>query len=71
MLGRLSPHLERLSSVVLVALGWDDARAAFVAAIRARGVETLVLVVGDRTSRTAQTTMVPLDAITRGEALAL
>jgi hypothetical protein len=56
---------------VLVALGWDDARAAFVAAIRARGVQTLVLVVGDRTSRTTQTTMVPLDAITRGEALAL
>ena len=71
LLGRLSPHLERLSSVVLVALGWDDARAAFVAAIRARGVETLVLVVGDRASRTTHATTVPLDAITRGEALAL
>ncbi|HMJ55632.1 MAG TPA: DUF58 domain-containing protein [Polyangiaceae bacterium] len=71
MLGRLSPYLERLSSVVLVALGWDDARAAFVAAIRARGVETLVLVVGDRTSRTTHATTVALDSITRGEALAL
>jgi uncharacterized protein (DUF58 family) len=71
MLGRLSPHLERLSSVVLVALAWDDARAAFAAAVRARGVATAVLVVGDRASRTPQTTTVPLDAIRRGEALAL
>jgi len=71
MLGRLSPYLERLSSVVLVALDWDDARAAFVAAMRARGVETLVLVVGDHASRTTQATTVPLEAITKGEALAL
>jgi uncharacterized protein (DUF58 family) len=71
MLGRLSPHLERLSSVVLVALDWDDARAAFAAAIRARGVATVVLVVGDRASRTPHATTVPLDAITRGEALPL
>jgi uncharacterized protein (DUF58 family) len=71
MLGRLSPHLERLSSVVLIARVWDDARVAFASAIRARGVETVVLVVGDRASRTVQATTVPLDAITRGEALAL
>jgi uncharacterized protein (DUF58 family) len=71
MLGRLSSHLERLSSVVLIALAWDDARAAFVAAIGARGVGTKVLVVGDAASQTAHATTVSLDAITRGEALSL
>lgn len=71
ILGQLAPHLDRLSSVVLVALDWDDARAACVRAIEARGVATVVLVVGDRAERTPGVTTVPLDAITRGEELAL
>jgi hypothetical protein len=70
-LAQLAPHLERLSSVVFVALAWDDARAAFVAAIRARGVGCVVLIVGDETARTANATTVPLSAIVQGEAISL
>ncbi len=68
---RLGGHLETLSTVVLVLLAWDDARAAFVAAIRARGTACVVLVVSDRTSHEPHATMVALGAITRGEALPL
>jgi len=70
-LAHLEPHLERLSSVVLVALAWDDARAAFVAAIRARGVGCLVLIVGDEAARTDSATTVPLSAIVQGRAISL
>jgi uncharacterized protein (DUF58 family) len=71
MLGNLAPHLERLSSVVLVALVWNDARAVLASALRARGVGCAVLVVGDASSRTSEATTVPLHAITRGEAISL
>jgi uncharacterized protein (DUF58 family) len=68
---RLGGHLETLSTVVLVFLGWDDARAGFVSAIRARGTACVVLVVGDRTMHEPHATTVALEAITRGEALSL
>jgi hypothetical protein len=71
ILGRLAPHLERLSSVVLVTLAWDDSRAALASAIRSRGVGCLALVVGDQAARTAEATWVSLEAITRREALSL
>jgi uncharacterized protein (DUF58 family) len=70
-LAHLTPHLERLSSIVFVALAWDDVRAAFVAAIRARGVACVVLIVGDETVRTANATTVPLSAIVQGEGISL
>ncbi|HTB74758.1 MAG TPA: DUF58 domain-containing protein [Polyangiaceae bacterium] len=70
-IARLGGHLETLSSVVLVFLAWDAARAAFVSAIRARGAACVVLIVGDRTAREPHGTVVALDAITRGEALSL
>lgn len=70
-LTRLGGHLETLSSVVLVFLAWDPARAAFVSAIRARGAACVVLVVADRNEREPHGTRVALDAITRGEALSL
>jgi uncharacterized protein (DUF58 family) len=70
-LARLGEHLETLSSVVLVFLAWDSARAAFVSAIRARGAACVVLIVGDRNAREPHGTVVALDAITRGEALSL
>jgi uncharacterized protein (DUF58 family) len=71
VLAHLTPHLERLSSIVFVAVTWDDVRAAFVAAIRARGVGCLVLIVGDEAARTASATTVPLSAIVQGEAISL
>lgn len=71
LLARLSPHLERLSSIVFVAVAWDDSRAAFVAALRARGVGSVVYIVGDRAAHTESATTVPLAAIASGEALSL
>jgi uncharacterized protein (DUF58 family) len=67
LLGQLGPHLERLSSVVLVALDWDAARAAFVSAIEARGVSVLTVVAGELREKTPRVTAVPLDAIHSGE----
>lgn len=42
---RLSPHLARLSCLVLVALGWDEPRRRLVDVVRRGGVRCRVLVV--------------------------
>jgi uncharacterized protein (DUF58 family) len=70
-MARLEAHLDTLSAIVLILLAWDPVRAGFVSAIRARGTDCYVLVVGDRTAREPQRTIVALQAITCGEALAL
>jgi uncharacterized protein (DUF58 family) len=71
LMGRLVPHLSRLSSLVFVALGWDEARAAFVSWIEARGVRCVVFVVRDELERSARFTSVSLRAITSGQEIAL
>lgn len=71
LLGQLGPHLGRLSSVVLVALGWDAARAEFVSTVEARGVAVVVYVVGDEGERSPRATRVSLGAIVGGQELAL
>ncbi|MEY2931235.1 MAG: hypothetical protein RL033_1984 [Pseudomonadota bacterium] len=71
LLQQLQPHLGRLSSIVLVALDWDDARAAFVQAIEARAVAVAVIQVGAAPVGTSRVRAVPLAAIQRGEEIAL
>jgi uncharacterized protein (DUF58 family) len=71
LLAQLAQYLERLSSIVFVALAWDDSRAAFVASLRSRGVGCVVFIVGDEAARTDTATTVSLAAIVRGEALLL
>jgi uncharacterized protein (DUF58 family) len=71
LLGQLQPHLGRLSSVVLVALGWDQARAAFVQAIEAQGVAVVVIVAGDAPEAAERVRSVPLSAIQQGQEIAL
>lgn len=74
LLGKLAPHLARLSSVVMVALAWDAARAAFVSAVEARGVAVVVFVVtggAEETESIPRVTRVPLGAITAGQELRL
>jgi uncharacterized protein (DUF58 family) len=75
LLGQLAPHLGRLSSVVLVALGWDAARAAFVSAVEAHGAAVVVFVVadddGDGAAPAPRVARVPLGAITSGQELRL
>jgi len=71
LLGQLGPHLGRLSSLVLVALDWDEARAAFVAAIEAQAVAVAVFVVGDLPQHTPRVRSVALAAIQRGQEITL
>jgi uncharacterized protein (DUF58 family) len=47
-LRRLEPHLDRLSSVVLVLLAWDPPRDLLVRSLRERGVGCRVAVVGSK-----------------------
>ena len=71
---RLSPHLPRLSCVVLVALRWDDARRTLVQRVQGFGVGcTAVLVTPDglRAPGGDEVTAVSVDAVLRGEALSL
>jgi uncharacterized protein (DUF58 family) len=76
---QLAPHLGGLSCVLLVALGWDETRAGFLARLEARGVATLAYVLTEQTQRgdasapgrAGRVIRVPLDAIARGEELAL
>jgi uncharacterized protein (DUF58 family) len=70
LLARLAPHVERLSSIVFVALTWDEARAAFVNALRARGVVVRVLALGEQThADDVDVTTVPLSAVTERQEL--
>ena len=74
LLSRLSPHLSRLSCVVVVTAAWDD--GALAERIRGAGVACATLVVGDGRDRAAGpraagVKRVPIDGIERGEALAL
>jgi uncharacterized protein (DUF58 family) len=71
LLARLAPHLVRLSSVVFVALGWDEARARFAATVEARGLRCLAFVVGESSARSPRYRCVSLAAITAGQELAL
>jgi uncharacterized protein (DUF58 family) len=71
LLACLGPHLERLSSIVFVALAWDPARSAFVTALEARGIGVRVFVVGDSALPTGGPSGVPLEAITSGRELSL
>jgi uncharacterized protein (DUF58 family) len=69
LLTRLAPHLSRLACIVVVAPTWDD--GALGERIRGAGVACTMLVVGAEGGRTAGMVRVPVEAIERGEALAL
>ena len=74
LLAECDPHLARLSCVIMVALAWDDGRAAVVDRIRAMGVGCKALVVGEGGSapvRGGEVLYVSRAAIVRGEALTL
>lgn len=71
VLASVGPHLDRLSSVILIALSWDEPRESFAAAVRNRGVGCAVLVVGSSAASVPGARVVPLDAISRNEALSL
>jgi len=70
----LAPHLRRLSSVIFVALAWDEDRQALTAQIRERGVGCRVLLVqaeGKPALAAPKLTALSVSAITSSEELAL
>jgi uncharacterized protein (DUF58 family) len=71
LLGQLGPYLGQLSSVVLVALDWDEARARFVAAVEAHSVSVVAFAVGDAGDASSRVRRVPIEAIASGQELAL
>jgi uncharacterized protein (DUF58 family) len=70
LVARLATHFSRLSCVVIVALGRDDGELA--ERIRGHGVACTVIAVGDATAvRGRESKTIAVDAVARGEALAL
>ncbi len=69
LLQRLAPYLARLSAVVMIVDGWDEAREAFVRSIEKSGVRVRVVAVGAPAS--AGVKVVPVASIVAGEGLVL
>ncbi len=69
LVARLAPHLARLSCVVVVTPAWDE--GALGERIRGAGVACTTLVVGGGELRGDGVRGVPVEAIERGEGLAL
>jgi uncharacterized protein (DUF58 family) len=69
----LTPYLTRLSAVVMVVDGWDDAREAFLRAIEKKGVRVHCVAVGAsvRTASGAPLRTVSVASIVAGEGLVL
>jgi uncharacterized protein (DUF58 family) len=72
LLALLTPYVSRLSAVVLIVDGWDDARAAFLRAVEKMGVRVHCVAVGDVPSAPGgPTTTVSVASILTGEGLLL
>lgn len=67
---RVLPRLSRLSSLVFVALAWDEPRRAFVRRVRSMGATCTVLLVSSGATD-ADVVTVPADLVARGGAVAL
>jgi uncharacterized protein (DUF58 family) len=74
LLSRLGPHLPRLSSVVFIALAWDEPRLRLAERIRGYGVGCSVILIrpGESpTDRRLERKTVSVEAIAKGERLSL
>jgi uncharacterized protein (DUF58 family) len=71
LLAMLSPHLSRLSSIVFIALHWDEDRQRLADEIRRSGTGLLVLCIADQTDIANEPLRVSQKAISQGEAIAL
>ena len=69
LLERLAPYLARLSAVVMVVDGWDEAREAFVRGVEKSGVRVRTIAVG--TAASAGVKVVPVASILAGKGLVL
>jgi uncharacterized protein (DUF58 family) len=71
LVGHGGSLLDGMSSVVLVLLAWDAARSRFVADLRARGVNCVVLIVGDAAAEVPRAVTITREAIVTGKEIAL
>jgi uncharacterized protein (DUF58 family) len=69
LLERMAPYLARLSAVVMIVDGWDDAREAFVHGVEKSGVRVHAIAVG--TAPSAGVKVVPVASILAGKGLVL
>ncbi|HXX66011.1 MAG TPA: DUF58 domain-containing protein [Polyangiaceae bacterium] len=69
LLERLAPYLARLSAVVIIADGWDEAREAFVRSVKKSGVRVRAVAVGAPAS--AGVKVVSVASILAGKGLML
>lgn len=73
LLELLTPYLSRLSAVVMIVDGWDDARDGFVRAVEKKGVRVHCVAVGDAPSARAGANVkaVSVASILAGQGLVL
>jgi uncharacterized protein (DUF58 family) len=71
LLELLAPYLTRLSAVVMVVDGWDDAREAFLRAVEKSGVRVHCIAVGDSVSAGTPVKTVSVASILAGHGLVL
>jgi len=71
LLERLAPYLARLSAVVMIVDGWDEARQAFVRGVEKSGVRVQTVVVGAPASAGAHVKVVSVASILAGKGLVL
>jgi uncharacterized protein (DUF58 family) len=71
LLTLLTPYLSRLSAVVMVVDGWDEARAAFLQAIEKSGVRVHCIAVGDPVVAGTPGKTVSVASILAGQGLVL
>jgi uncharacterized protein (DUF58 family) len=71
LLERLAPYLARLSAVVMIVDGWDEAREAFVRGVEKNGVRVHTIAVGALASAGAPVKVVSVASIRAGTGLVL
>ena len=71
LLTLLTPYLTRLSAVVMVVDGWDEAREAFLRAIENKGIVVHCIAVGDPVSAGVPVKTVSVASILAGKGLIL
>jgi uncharacterized protein (DUF58 family) len=71
LLALLAPYLTRLSAVVMVVDGWDEAREAFLRAVEKNGVRVHCIAVGDPAGAGRHVRTVSVASILAGQRLIL
>jgi uncharacterized protein (DUF58 family) len=71
LLEQLRPYLARLSGVVMIVDGWDDAREAFLRGVEKSGVRVHCVSVGDAPGAGARVKTVSVASIRAGQGLVL